>query len=363
MDFNFTPDQDALRELVRKILADHVTDDRLKQLRAANEWWDKRAWEALAQSSVFGLAVPEAFGGSGLGLIEIGIVCEELGRAVAPVPLLPSVVLGGLAIAQFGSAAQKQRLLPGVAAGTTILTAALLELGGSEPWEPRMTARREGTSWRLDGVKIAVPAADLAAAMLVPARTDAGVAVFVVDRQGNGVTVEPQVLTNGEPHGRVTLAGAVGEELAGVEVARWIAERATIAYCALQVGVCDAALRMTAAYTTERKQFDRPIATFQAVQQRAADAFIDLECIRISTWEAIYLLASAEEASEQVRFAKFWASEAGQRVVVAAQHLHGGIGVDIDYPLHRYFWWAKYVELLFGPGSEQLAKIGATLAA
>lgn len=366
MDFNFSADQDALRELVRKILSDHCTDDRLKQLRAADQWWDKQAWDALAQASVFGLAVPENYGGSGLGLMELGIVCEEVGRAVAPVPLIPSMVLGGLALAQFGSDAQKQRLLPGVAAGTTILTAALVELGGNEAWEPLTTARAVESQWRLDGVKVCVPAADVAQCVLVPARTDRGVGVFLVDPKAPGVTLERQVLTNGEPHARLTLRDAAAEVLAApapdAAAVRWIAERATIAYCALQIGVTEAALRMTAAYTTERKQFDRAIATFQAVQQRAADAFIDLECIRASTWEAIYLLAHNADAAEAVRLAKFWASEAGQRAVVASQHLHGGIGVDVDYPLHRYFWWSKYVELLFGSGSEQLAKIGAQLA-
>jgi 3-oxocholest-4-en-26-oyl-CoA dehydrogenase beta subunit len=370
MDFNLTADQEALRTLVRQILTDHVTEDRLKQLRAAEQWWDRDAWKALAQSSVFGVAVPEALGGSGLGLIEIGIVCEELGRAVAPVPLLAAVVLGALPLAAFGSPAQQAEWLPGVAAGTTILTAALLELGGNEPWEPQTTARRDGNGWRLDGVKVCVPAADVAARILVPARTPDGVAVFLVDPKAADVTVAAQVLTNGEPHGRLALVGAAAELLVdavrGEDAVQWMTARATIAYCALQVGVCEAALRMTAAYTTERKQFDRAIATFQAVQQRAADAFIDLDCIRTSTWEALYLLAegaSGADALTAVRYAKFWASEAGQRVVVAAQHLHGGIGVDIDYPLHRYFWWAKYVELLFGPGTEQLAKLGATLAA
>jgi alkylation response protein AidB-like acyl-CoA dehydrogenase len=119
---------------------------------------------------------------------------------------------------------------------------------------------------------------------------------------------------------------------------------------------------MTAAYTTERKQFDRAIATFQAVQQRAADAYIDLEAIRLPTSEAIDRLAGGADASEIVRIAKYCASDGGQRIAVAAQHLHGGIGVDVDYPLHRYFIWAKHIELVLGCAPAQLAKIGAALA-
>jgi alkylation response protein AidB-like acyl-CoA dehydrogenase len=162
---------------------------------------------------------------------------------------------------------------------------------------------------------------------------------------------------------RVGADDVVGDPAGGAAIVRWIVERATVAYCATQVGVCDRALRMTAAYTTERKQFDRPIATFQAVQQRAADAFIDLECIRMATWEAIYRLANDIDATEMVRIAKYWASDGGQRIAVATQHLHGGIGVDVDYPLHRYFIWAKHIELILGPAPAQLAKLGAELAA
>src|SRR5512143_3051095 len=116
MDFNFTQDQEALRELARKILTDHSTEDRLKSLKAAGEWHDKPTWDALAQASLLGVAIPEEPGGSGMGIVELGILCEEVGRAVAQVPVLASLVLGALPVAEFGSAAQKRALLPGVAA-------------------------------------------------------------------------------------------------------------------------------------------------------------------------------------------------------------------------------------------------------
>jgi alkylation response protein AidB-like acyl-CoA dehydrogenase len=230
---------------------------------------------------------------------------------------------------------------------------------------------RDGGGWRLDGAKICVPAGELAARILVPATTDAGaVGVFLVDPKASGVTVTRQILTNGEPHAKVTLEAAMvdsgdllGDTARGTAITRWLVERATVAYCATQLGVCDRALRMTAAYTTERKQFDRPIATFQAVQQRAADAYIDLEAIRVTTWEGVDRLANGTEATEMVRIAKYWASDGGQRIAVAAQHLHGGIGVDVDYPLHRYFCWAKHIELVLGSAPAQLAKIGAVIAA
>ncbi len=369
MDFTFTADQEALRELARKILTDHSTDDRLKQLKAAGEWFDAATWNTLAQASLLGVAVPEEFGGSGLGLVELALLCEEVGRTVAQVPVLASLVLGALPLAEFGSAAQKKTWLPGVAAGTTILTAGLVEVANDDPCRPTTAARKDGAGWRLEGAKICVPAGDRATRVLVPARTGAGtVGVFLVDPKSAGVTVETQVLTNWEPHAKLTFAGAkaddvLGDPARGEPIVRWLTERALAAYCATQVGVCDQALRMTATYTTERKQFDRAIATFQAVQQRAADAFIDLEVIRMSTWEAVCRLTAGEPAASHVRIAKYWAAAGGQRIAVATQHLHGGIGVDVDYALHRYFCWAKHLELVLGAASAQLAKIGAEIAA
>src|SRR5262245_42392078 len=264
MDFNYSQDQEALRELARKILTDHVTDDRLKSLKAAGEWHDRQTWNALAQASLLGVAVPEAHGGSGMGFVELGLLGEEVGRTVAQVPVLASLVLGALPIAEFGSAPQREALLPGVAAGTTILTAGLTEIANDDPTHPTTRATRDGGGWRLEGAKTCVPAGELATHILVPATTDAGaVGVFLVDPKARGVTVERQILTNWEPHAKVTLAGAtvastdiLGDTARGPAIVRWMVDRATAAYCATQVGVCERALRMTAAYTTERKQFD-----------------------------------------------------------------------------------------------------------
>ena len=370
MDFHFTQDQDALRELAAKVLGDRSTDERLKALKAAGEWHDEQTWGALAQASLLGVAIPEDLGGSGLGFLELAILCEEVGRTVAQVPVLASLVLGALPVAEFGTPAQQHAWLPGVAAGTTVLTAGLTELNSDDPTRPTTTATRNGSGWILSGAKIAVPSAHAAARIVVPAATGASsVGVFLVDPKAPGVTVERQVLANGEPHGKVILRDVrvraedvLGDPGHGMTIVRWLVERATAACCAVQLGVCDRALRMTAAYTIERKQFDRAIASFQAVQQRAADAFIDLETIRMTTWEAVYRLAVGEPSTEHVRIAKYWASDGGQRIAVAAQHLHGGIGVDVDYPLHRHFWWAKHIELTLGSAPVQLARLGAELA-
>jgi len=370
MEFGFSTEQEALRELARQILQDHATHDRLKSLEASGEWFDRRGWEALATASLLGVAIPEAYGGSGLGLVEVGLLLEEVGRAVAPVPLLASVVLGSMPLAEFGSATQRQRWLPRVASGETILSAALVEPDSTDPTAPTTTARRDGAAWRLDGLKLCVPAGEWAEAVWVPARTGAGqVGVFLVDPSSAGVTRERQVLTNGEPHARLEFDGVrvatdavLGDPAAGAPIVTWLHQRALLAYCAVQVGVCDRALRMTAEYTIGREQFGKSIASFQAVHQRAADAYIDLEAMRLSTWEGLCRLADGLAVDEHVLIAKFWASEGGQHVAVAAQHLHGGIGVDVDYPLHRHFLWAKHIELMLGPAMQQLARLGAMMA-
>jgi len=363
MDFAFSPEQEALRDLAKRILEDHVTHDRLRTIEASTDWFDDAAWQALADAQLLGTAVAEEFGGSGLGLVELCLVLEQVGRTVAPVPAWPTLVLGALPIAEFGTREQRKEWLPGVVGGETILTAALAEPNASDPSCPATTARRDGTRWRLDGTKTSVPAIHLAARAVVPARTDGGVGLFLVDPRGAGITIERQIATNREPLGRVTLAGASGERLAeGAGVVDWLLERALVGLCAVQVGVTDRALRMTAEYTSGREQFGRPIASFQAVHQRAADAYIDVEAIRLTTWQAAWRLGAGRPATTEIAIAKFWASEGAHRAVYAAQHLHGGIGVDVDYPLHRYYLWSKRNELTLGSATPQLVRLGAALA-
>ncbi len=370
MDFGFSPEQEALRDLARSICQDHATHDRLKAVERDPDGIDRDLWTALARANLLGVALPEEAGGSGLGLVELCLVLEQVGAAVAPVPLWAALVLGALPVAAFGTPAQRERWLPRVAAGDAILTAALVELPGEEPAAPTTRAVRDGSGWRLDGVKDCVPAAHLAAAILVPARTaDGQVGVFLVEPSAPGVTLERQMATNREPQARLTLDGVrvagdavLGDPAGGRAIVEWLVDRALLGLCALELGVVERALRITAQYTTERRQFDRPIGSFQAVQQRAADAWIDVESIRLTTWQAAWRLDAGLPARDEVRVAKFWASDAGHRITYAAQHLHGGIGVDVDYPIHRYYLWSKALELSLGSGARQLALLGESLA-
>jgi acyl-CoA dehydrogenase len=369
VDFGLNEEQEAVRDLARRILGDRTTPERLKQLEAGEDPFDRSTWGELAEAGLLGIALPDDLGGGGLGLLELCLLLEEVGRHVAPLPVLPSILMGALPVAAFGNEAQRSAIVPAAASGERLLTAALVEAGTS-PEAPTTTAKRDGDGWRVDGVKLCVPAGMAADLVLVPAATDDGVAVFLVEPGGPGVSRERLDTTSGLPEARLALDGAtvgadavLAEPGRGETVVDWVVQRATVGLCATTVGVCEKALELTAEHTKTREQFDRPLATFQAVAQRAADAYIDTEAVRLTTWQAAWRLSENLSAADEVAVAKFWAAEGGQRVVHAAQHLHGGLGVDRDYPLHRYFLWAKQLELTLGGTTASLLRLGRALAA
>ena len=362
MDFSYSEDQQALRELARKILEERATHDRLKEVKKTADRVDLELWRELAKSNLLGVAIPEAFGGNGTGLPELIILLEEIGRAVAPLPVLATLVEGALPIASFGSEAQKARWLPAVAAGDAILTAALADGPGAT-----VTAKKDGAGYRLTGRRMLVHAAHLAQCILVPAKLGGRDALFLVDPKAAGVSLERAETTDEQIRPHLTLANAPAEALGdvarGAEALAFIRDRSLLGLCAMQVGVADRALQITARYVAERKQFDRPVGSFQAVHTRAADAYVDLQAMRLTTWRVLHLIEQGEDATDELAIAKYWASEGGARITYAAQHLHGGIGVDIDYPVHRYYLWARQIGIHLGTGSAQLAKLGARLAA
>lgn len=368
MDFSFDEEQQAVSDLAAQILDGQLGHETLKEHEASGAAYPERVWAELAKAGLIGIALPAEHGGAGLDFTSACLVLEQVGRTTAPVPYFATVVLGALPIAEFGSDEQQAALLPGVALGSTRLTAALHE-EGTTPGRPMVEARADGEGWMLTGTKSMVPFGLQADRILVPARVGEDVAVFVVAADADGLAQEALDTTSGLPESHLDLGGvAVGPDAllgsveAGAGIVEWIVRRAVAALCATAVGVCAEALRLTAEYTKTREQFDRPIATFQAVGQRAADAFIDTEAVRLTTWQAVWRLSEGLPAAEQVAVAKFWTAEGGQRVVHAAQHLHGGVGVDRDYPLHRYFLWAKQLELTLGGSTRSLLDLGERIA-
>jgi len=363
MDFSLSPEQEAVADLADRIFTDRLTAERFKAVDAVTPRFDRDLWSELARAGLLTVSLPEADGGGGEGYLATALLLEQAGRHAAPVPLLATVVLGALPIARFGSAAQRGALLPSLAAGELVVTAALTE-AGADPSAPTTSAVADGDGWRLSGAKLCVPAGAIAHRVLVTAATPDGEAgVFVVDTADPGVGVTPLITTTRDPEANLALDGAAGERLGrGGEVLPWLTIHATAAMCSVMAGVCKRVVVLTAEYTKTREQFDRPIASFQAVGQRAADAYIDAEAVQLTSRQAAWRLSEGLPAAEEVAIAKFWAADGGQRVVHAAQHLHGGMGVDRDYPLHRYFLLAKQLELSLGGATAQLLKLGAILA-
>jgi acyl-CoA dehydrogenase len=367
MDFNLSEEQQAIRDLSAQIFQGRATPERVRVIERTEERIDRELWSELARANLLGIALPEDVGGSGLGLVELALLLEEQGRRVAPVPLLATVVMGALPFAEFGTAEQRTRWLPGVIAGEVVLTAALAEMGDGDPSRPSTTAVQAGDGWRLDGLRMSVPAAHVAARILVPARHSSGVGVFVVDPSADGVQLQRAETTNREIHSHLVLDGAPAEALgdpqAGETMIKWMVERAIVGIAALQVGVAEDALRQAAQYTSERVQFGRQLSTFQGAAIKAADGYIDCEAMRVTMWQAAWRLSAGYDATAEVEVAKWWAAEGGQRVVHATQHLHGGLGADVEYPVHRYFLWGKQLEDMLGGAGYHLARLGRHLAA
>jgi 3-oxocholest-4-en-26-oyl-CoA dehydrogenase beta subunit len=275
-------------------------------------------------------------------------------------------------VARFGDDEQRSRWLPGAGDGTTILSVGLHEPAGAEVPDLPSTAVTSGRDgWRLEGEKSVVPAAGRASRILVPARSgERGTGVFLVDPSAPGCELVENVAVSGEPLWTLRFhdveigpGDVLGDPTDGGPVASWLTQHLMAMLCAAQTGVCEEALALTARHVSEREQFGAKLGTFQAVAQRIADAYIDTEAIRLTTMQAAWRLSTARDACDELLIAKYWAAEGAQRVVHAAQHLHGGIGVDTDHPIHRYFRWAKVLELTLGGASLSLRRLGASLAA
>jgi acyl-CoA dehydrogenase len=384
VDFTYSEEQEAVRQLAGQIFGDRATHERLKEVEAAagdEGPIDRELWRELAQAGLLGIHLGEDVGGAGLDFVAACLVIEAAGRTAAYVPVVETMAYGAIAIDRFGTDAQRKTWLSGVANGETILTGALAELvgevilpGGVEP--TTIASAQPDGSWQLSGTKACVPAALVADTILVPATrrssdgASAGTGVFIVDAGAPGLSMTRQTPTTGRPEAIVELDGVTvgvdrllgGEDADGDAIVGVMTEFATTALCIQEAGACAAALELTAEYTKTRVQFEKPIATFQAVGQRAADAYVDTEGIRLTAWQAASRLAVGLPAAAEIAVAKYWAAEGGQRVVHAASHLHGGVGVDRDYPLHRFFLLTRQIELTLGGANESLRRLGKMLA-
>ncbi|MFD0371026.1 acyl-CoA dehydrogenase family protein [Streptomyces sp. NPDC059071] len=372
MDFTFTEEQQAAVETAKAVFADvppdAVPSPALTPGAVADDL-DRALWTRLADTDLLGLVLDPSHGGAGLDPVALCLVLRESARALARVPLLETSAVA-LTLQRYGPAATAAQLLPRVARGELVLTAAAHGRTGHDPAPLAVTARRTHDGWSLDGHTSAVPWAHQADHIAVPAHTPDGHTVLaLLPRTRTGLTLTDQYGTHGERLAELHLDDVHLDTTDVIDTeGAW--ERLhgllTTGTCALALGLGEQVLTMTSQYTGRREQFGHPVATFQAVAVQAADRYIDLRAMEVTLWQAAWRIttdaAGTLPAAADIAVAKIWASEGVRRVVQTAQHLHGGFGADTDYPLHRYHAWAKHLELALGPAARHEEELGDLLA-
>jgi alkylation response protein AidB-like acyl-CoA dehydrogenase len=353
VEFEFNEDQTAIRDLAAGVFDDYCADDQLQQFWRGDADYDAALWQQLRDTGLAALTLAEADGGSGLGMLELMLVLEQQGRRLAPVPLWRHQ-LATAALAAFAGPALKTAQLA---------TLALDGLTDSRGLGLRAEPNRDG--WRLHGRAVAVAYAEQAALVLLPAQTSAGVRLFALAPTLPGIERVPGLLTQREPAADLHFDAVAVPNDAALDAAAlgWLEPRAIAALAALQLGVSAEALRRAVAYTGERQQFGRPLASFQALSQKVADCYLDVEALRSTLWQLCWRLDAGLDTALAAPVAKSWACDCGHRVSHAAQHMHGGIGVDTSYPIHRFTLWSRALELSLGGVGAQLETLGRQLAA
>ena len=359
MDFSTTEASNDLGGLARTITESVCTPEHHRELDGLEQRFDRDLWAKLIEADILSAAAPESLGGGGFGVLEQVAVLVVLGRQLAAVPYLESVVLGAGALAKFGSGSLQQEWATPAINGEKIIAVAL----DGEMGEGPVKATVSGDGFRLTGSRTQVSYGPVADAFLVPAETDSGTKVFLIAKDDAGVTVTALDTTG---HGSVAHLELQGVEanriVGGDDVLAWLNTHGTLGRSAYQLGVLERALELTSQYAREREQFDRPIGSFQAVSSRLADGYIDIKGLRLTLTQAAWRLSEDLPADVDVSTAAFWAADAGHRVAHTTIHVHGGVGVDTDHPVHRYFLAAKQTEFAVGSATGQLLRIGRELA-
>ncbi|WP_029136406.1 acyl-CoA dehydrogenase family protein [Nakamurella lactea] len=365
MDFHLSEDQKAVRDLAAGVFARHADPLRLPDIESTEDRFDRVLWQQLAEAGVLGLAIDEQHGGAGLGLQELAMVLPEQGRTLGTVPLWETVIGGALPLIRYGTQEQQAQWLPRIADGSAVLTVALEPIGAARPWRTSVSASGDDGGWALTGTAVGVPAGHLAEAIVVPATTDAGIELFLVRTDQSPVGRQRYERTDRGIAVDLELAGAAAERLAGGpqdDRLDWLLRQCWIALAGLQVGISQSAVRQAAEYTSMRHQFGVPLATFQAVAHQAADCHIDTEAMEVTFLNAVWREATGRDAGAAAHVAQWWASEAGDRVARTVQHLHGGLGADVTYPIHRYMLWTTQLANTLGSASWHLQQLSDQIA-
>jgi alkylation response protein AidB-like acyl-CoA dehydrogenase len=361
VDFTKTEAAQDLSGLVATIVEAVCTPDHQRTLDGLDQRFDETLWEKLIHADILSTAAPEDIGGGGFGVLEQAAILTGLGRQLAAVPYLESVVLGAGALSRFGSEELRRDWAAPAVAGLRVLTVALDGEFGQGP----VAGAVSGEGFRLTGTRTQVGYGPVADAFLVQAETDSGVKVFLVAADDPGVSVTPLETTGKNSAAELELSGVelpTSRLVGDAAVLDWLTTHRAVGLSAYQLGVLERALELTAEYARTREQFDRPIGSFQAVSQRLADGYIDIQGLRLTVQQASWRLSEDLPADVEAATAAVWAADAGHRVAHTAVHVHGGVGIDTDHPVHRYFITAKQNEFSLGGATAQLRIIGRDLA-
>ena len=356
MNLTFSEEQEMLKKAAREFLADKCPKTVVKESEESEKGYSAELWQEMAELGWIGLAFPEKYGGGDMSFLDLSVLLEEMGRACLPGPFFSTVALGGLPILDLGSEEQKQKYLPKIIAGEQIFTLALTEPNAKyDAASITVKATPDNNDYIISGTKLFVPDAHIANYLLCVAKTEHGITIFLVNAKSPGIsytilrTIAMDKLCEVVfDQVRVPKSNILGQPNQGWNEVQKIVKRAAVAKCCEIVGNIQQVLEMTTDYAKERKQFDRPIGSFQIMQHYCADMATDVEGARLATYQAAWMLSEGLPCTKEAAIAKVWVGEASQRVIALAHQIHGAIGVTMDHDLQFYTRRAKAAELSFG---------------
>ncbi|MDM0069974.1 acyl-CoA dehydrogenase family protein [Variovorax sp. J31P207] len=358
MDFKLTDDQVAISDLATSLFREHGSDEHARSLQDAGQAIDRALWQKLVDTGLLAVALPESCGGSGMGMLELGLVLQQQGRFLAAAPMSTHALVT-LAVATQGSSVLRDRVMPSLLSGerpaalateldvTTALIAEPGELG-----------------WILEGQLSNILLEPWHEFLLAPAQTPQGTRLFLLDLKHVAPKRTTGKLTDMQTVCELYFTRAivsVDSEL-GTSALEWLKPRMACCISAYQLGVLEEALHRAAAYVSERQQFGRPLGSFQALAVRAADAYIQVELLRSAQLQLAWRIDQGLPTEAAARVSKHQASQAGHMVGHTAQHFHGGVGADLQYPIHRFYLKSQAFSHIGGGAEAQLARIGRALA-
>ncbi|MFD4367819.1 acyl-CoA dehydrogenase family protein [Rhodococcus sp. NPDC058521] len=360
MDFELDDEQKLLRDTTRDVLARNYDSEKRNEITATDRGWSPQVWKQLAELGILGLPFEESDGGMGAGPVEVGAVMTEIGRRLAPEPVLDAVLIPGGLVADGGSADQRVQILPALSSGELLLAFAHNEPGVRWPsTKIAVTASSGDSEWTISGVKNPVPHGGDAQRFVVSAALpDGGVGLFLVDKDASGVTVAPYATHDGLRGAQVSFDGAAAEPLGDGGDARHLIEdcevRTQAALCAEAVGAMEEALRLTTEYLKTRKQFGVPIAKFQTLTHRASDLYVLLELAHSMSLYATMSLAAGKKDPLVASRAKLQISRSARQIGQESIQMHGGIGMTAEYPVGHYVSRLTAIEHTLGGGDDHL---------